>query len=62
MRRVVPAPWVDCPGCGWRHYPDTSRRQGPQLPIACSNCGETLALTAGTTGEPGGEHAVGGGG
>ena len=61
MRRVVPAPWVDCRGCGWRHYPDTSRRQGPQIPSACSNCGETLAVTVDASGELGGGDAVGGG-
>jgi hypothetical protein len=40
--REIPAPWIDCESCSWRHYPDTSRRRGPQFPEACARCGTTL--------------------
>jgi len=41
-QRYIPPPWVDCPECGWRHYPDSSIRRGPQIERVCSNCGEPL--------------------
>lgn len=46
MRRVAPAPWIDCDSCGWRHYPDTSRKMGSQFTPACASCGEPLVLPA----------------
>lgn len=42
MRRVIPAPWVDCDNCGWRHYPDTSVRAGAQIPTTCASCSHAL--------------------
>jgi len=40
-----PSPWRECPRCGWRHYPDTGIRKGPQIPANCVNCGEPLPAT-----------------
>jgi hypothetical protein len=44
-KRSVPAPWVDCPACGWRHYPATD---GGRWHIAtkCEGCGLALDATA----------------
>lgn len=51
-KRIVPAPWVDCDACGWRHYPDTGRKRGPKLPVMCSSCGGVLASTLPSIEEP----------
>jgi len=40
-KRVVPAPWIDCDGCGWRHYPSTSAGRW-QIATACASCGAAL--------------------
>jgi len=41
--RKVPAPWIDCPKCAWRHYPSTS---GGRWHIAtrCVSCGTPLEV------------------
>jgi hypothetical protein len=41
-KREVPSPWIDCESCGWRHYPDASRRRLPSYPETCTRCGRTL--------------------
>ncbi len=39
--RVIPAPWLDCDRCGWRHYP--SRTQDSwRLVTVCESCGALL--------------------
>lgn len=35
--RVIPAPWIDCPQCGWRHYPSTSAGRW-LIATACVSC------------------------
>jgi hypothetical protein len=35
--RTIPAPWIDCPQCGWRHYPSTSGGRW-QIATACASC------------------------
>jgi hypothetical protein len=52
-KRVVPSPWVDCGACGWRHYPDSGRRQGPRVPTTCANCGQVLEAPDDATGAAG---------
>jgi len=38
---VIPAPWLDCDRCGWRHYP--SRTQDSwRLVTVCESCGKLL--------------------
>ena len=39
--RQIPAPWIDCAECGWRHYPSTSGGAW-HIVTACGSCGEPL--------------------
>jgi len=39
--RVIPAPWLDCPVCGWRHYP-ANVSGGWRLVSVCTSCGQRL--------------------
>lgn len=39
--RPIPAPWIDCPVCAWRHYPNTSGGRW-QIATACASCGAPL--------------------
>ncbi len=42
-KRSVPVPWIDCPACGWRHYPAAD---GGRWHIAtkCEGCNADLGL------------------
>ena len=41
--RLVPAPWLDCESCGWRHYPSQMRGgKGWALAPVCTSCGAEL--------------------
>jgi len=41
--RLVPAPWLDCERCGWRHYPSQMRGgRGWALALVCTSCGTEL--------------------
>ena len=44
--RQVPAPWVDCHACSWRHYPSTSGGAW-HIATVCAACGAPLAVPAG---------------
>jgi hypothetical protein len=39
---------VDCPSCGWRHYPEPEQNGGPAVEwrtaSTCSACGRKLAV------------------
>jgi hypothetical protein len=39
--RPIPAPWIDCVACGWRHYPTTTGGAW-HIVTACVSCGEPL--------------------
>ena len=39
--RPIPAPWIDCAECGWRHYPNTTGGAW-HIVTACVSCGEPL--------------------
>ena len=39
--RPTPIPWIDCGGCGWRHYPAMTR-SGWRMAKVCTSCGATL--------------------
>src|ERR1051326_7013280 len=40
-RRTIPAPWIDCQGCAWRHYPSTNRGRW-YIATICVSCGAVL--------------------
>ncbi len=40
-KRVIPAPWIDCEHCKWRHYPSTSRGRW-HIATLCVSCGGAL--------------------
>ena len=40
-KRTVPAPWIDCERCAWRHYPSVSGGSW-HLVTACVSCGAPL--------------------
>ena len=44
-KRRVPAPWIDCPACGWRHYPATDAGRW-HIATSCAGCGASLGATA----------------
>ena len=39
--RQIPAPWIDCAACGWRHYPSTTSGAW-HIVTACVSCGLPL--------------------
>jgi hypothetical protein len=45
VKRVIPAPWIDCQHCSWRHYPSIS---GGRWHIAtrCVSCGKMIGAGA----------------
>jgi hypothetical protein len=45
MKRRVPAPWIDCPACGWRHYPATDAGRW-HIATSCRGCGASLGPAA----------------
>jgi hypothetical protein len=48
--RPIPAPWIDCESCGWRHYPSTSGGAW-HIVTACVSCGGPLPGAADHTDE-----------
>src|SRR6185503_5215523 len=40
-RRDVPVPWIDCPACGWRHYPATAGGRW-HIATTCEGCAADL--------------------
>ena len=46
--RSIPAPWIDCAECGWRHYPSTSGGAW-HIATACVSCGGPLPGVAAST-------------
>ncbi len=43
--RRVPAPWIDCALCAWRHYPSASGGTW-YIATACVSCGAPLVPVA----------------
>lgn len=41
-RRDVPVPWLDCPACGWRHYPATAGGRW-HIATTCEGCAADLS-------------------
>jgi hypothetical protein len=44
-KRRIPAPWIDCPACGWRHYPATDGGRW-HIATSCGGCGASLGESA----------------
>lgn len=42
-RRVIPAPWIDCAVCSWRHYPSTDVGVW-YIATTCVSCGADLEM------------------
>jgi hypothetical protein len=40
-RRTVPAPWIDCDQCGWRHYPSITGGRW-HIATTCVSCSAAL--------------------
>jgi hypothetical protein len=49
--RIIPAPWIDCATCGWRHYPSTTSGRW-HIATHCAHCGAGLVLPE-LPGQPG---------
>jgi hypothetical protein len=41
--RPIPVPWIDCVGCGWRHYPSTAGGAW-HIATVCVSCGKPLPV------------------
>ena len=44
--RRVPVPWIDCPACGWRHYPTADAGRW-HIATRCEGCGAEIGVGAG---------------